>query len=580
MRRSLWFGVLAIVALVGTLLIGVPASAVAPDNDSFATPAALSSTTSGSVAVTTVEATSDGFPVNHTWASTDDHGGRSVWFTWTAPGAVGPTSFVVEDATDGTVFSIGLYTYDGTALTELAYNMYSPVDEVWSRAQVDVTPTAGTTYVIGVGSNVGVPATLSWAPYTEPGNDDFAAALPLPASATGSTIHATFETGEPIESALGDVGGRSVWYYVAPTEESTVRVDLADSTYDTFLAAFTGTLADLAFIAEDDDGSTGGYHDSYIEFVATAGTTYYIAVGGYGGYWPESGQALEWGDSGTFVLTSTVLTGTIPAAVATPTVADTDDGSVTLSWTAPDDGGSAILGYEIRYDSNWYSTPIDAGLVTSYAVTGLSNGQLYNFQVRAYNAHGPGPWSSTVSATPSTLPSAPSGVVLTGQGDGYVSVQWNGAASNGSPVTSYTLAYRVQSSADEWTTIAVQYSDRTKTVSGLTNGTTYELKLLATNANGDGPYSSVVTGMPRSTAVGFSSVTVVKGTANVTVVGQGLPEPTIFECRLNNMTTWETCTPGVPWTHKVKGAREVQVRAKVAASDTMWVSAVRSLRIK
>ena len=61
------------------------------------------------------------------------------------------------------------------------------------------------------------------------------------------------------------------------------------------------------------------------------------------------------------------------------------DGEVTLSWTAPeDDGGGVISRYEVSSDNgvNW----TNAGLVTTYTFTGLTNGIEYTFKVRAVNS--------------------------------------------------------------------------------------------------------------------------------------------------------------------------------------------------
>ena len=92
-----------------------------------------------------------------------------------------------------------------------------------------------------------------------------------------------------------------------------------------------------------------------------------------------------------------VLVITVPTApqyfTATP-----GDGEVTLSWTAPeDDGGGVISRYEVSSDNgvNW----TNAGLVTTYTFTGLTNGIEYTFKVRAVNSAGHGE-EVTVKATP------------------------------------------------------------------------------------------------------------------------------------------------------------------------------------
>ena len=76
------------------------------------------------------------------------------------------------------------------------------------------------------------------------------------------------------------------------------------------------------------------------------------------------------------------------------------DGQVTLTWEAPeDDGGSAITDYEYRIDGKgrWISI---GSTLTTHTVTGLVNGQVYVFQVRAVNRNRKGRASHRVEATP------------------------------------------------------------------------------------------------------------------------------------------------------------------------------------
>ena len=77
-------------------------------------------------------------------------------------------------------------------------------------------------------------------------------------------------------------------------------------------------------------------------------------------------------------------------------------GSVTVEWTEPDDGGSAITGYEVTVSEG--GSEIDSVSVgpetTSHTFNGLSGGVTYTFEVVASNDVGPGPAGSD-TATPS-----------------------------------------------------------------------------------------------------------------------------------------------------------------------------------
>ena len=95
---------------------------------------------------------------------------------------------------------------------------------------------------------------------------------------------------------------------------------------------------------------------------------------------------------------------------------------IDLSWSAPaSDGGSVITAYDLRYvetsadgtlDSNW--TAVDDVWTTGsgdlqYTLTGLTADTEYDLQLRAVNAVGDGPWSATVTATPTTASTCDTG---------------------------------------------------------------------------------------------------------------------------------------------------------------------------
>src|SRR5213593_4436723 len=68
------------VVLVAGLVVALPAYATAPNNDNFAAAQAITGT-SGSITGTNVEATKEAGEPNHA----GNAGGKSVWYSWTAP---------------------------------------------------------------------------------------------------------------------------------------------------------------------------------------------------------------------------------------------------------------------------------------------------------------------------------------------------------------------------------------------------------------------------------------------------------------------------------------------------------------
>ena len=183
---------------------------------------------------------------------------------------------------------------------------------------------------------------------------------------------------------------------------------------------------------------------------------------------------------------ATATPRTVPGA-ATGLRATPADGEAVLAWTAPaETGGSAITGYEVRYilssgDKNavaTWTTPTDAGAGTTYTVTGLTNGQSYEFEVRAVNAAGDGAWSVPTTTTPRTTPGAPTGLGAT-PGNGEAALAWTAPTdTGGSAITGYDVRYILSSATDrrdgQWTDSSHSGTDTTHTVTGLTNGETWK----------------------------------------------------------------------------------------------------------
>ena len=99
-----------------------------------------------------------------------------------------------------------------------------------------------------------------------------------------------------------------------------------------------------------------------------------------------------------------------PAAVSDVAVVPVprSSNSLTVSWSAPDNAGKpAITGYDVRYrvgdTFNWTTVRQDAPN-TSVIIAGLRSNAYYDFQVRALNTDGSGPWSSTAEGATSPRP--------------------------------------------------------------------------------------------------------------------------------------------------------------------------------
>ncbi len=94
----------------------------------------------------------------------------------------------------------------------------------------------------------------------------------------------------------------------------------------------------------------------------------------------------------------------------------------------------------------------------------------------------------TATATLATIPGAPTGVAAT-PGSGQASVTWSPAPDGGSPVTGYTATATPGGAS-------CQAATSSCTISGLTNGSDYQITVRATNTLGTGPASAPVTVRP------------------------------------------------------------------------------------
>ena len=193
-------------------------------------------------------------------------------------------------------------------------------------------------------------------------------------------------------------------------------------------------------------------------------------------------------------------------------MAQPDDTKVKLTWDHAA-GKSFFVYYGTAQDILKATKFVDATGM-DVTVTGLINGTKYYFWLVAGKF--PNVVSNMASATPVTVPEAPTGLTAT-PGNSQVTLSWAAPASDGgSPVSRYNVfegtAADLSSSAP-----VTNVTGTAVTLPGLINGTTYYFRVTAVNRAGEGQPSNEVQAVPVTVPGAPTGLTVTAGNAQVTL---------------------------------------------------------------
>lgn len=148
-------------------------------------------------------------------------------------------------------------------------------------------------------------------------NDNFANRVAItPSSTTGGSVTVTGnnagftkESGEP--NHVYSSATTSAWWRFTPTVSGSVTINTANSTFDTVLGVYTGSsVSGLTTVVQNDD--VGGTLQSQVQFTATAGVQYQIAVAGYNG--ASGAISLTAIGGGGTVQTTRIVASVVPVA--------------------------------------------------------------------------------------------------------------------------------------------------------------------------------------------------------------------------------------------------------------------------
>ena len=286
--------------------------------------------------------------------------------------------------------------------------------------------------------------------------------------------------------------------------------------------------------------------------------------------------------------------GTAPLAPAAPRLESGNKQLLVRSSPPAGNGELTINGYKIRYrrtstSDSWVekSAPSYYGYLIGLTLTGLTNGQLYEVQVQARDSRGTGPWSSSARTTPNpTAPAAPALPTLA-PGDEQLDVSWNAPADYGSAITDYDVQYKLTSaSASGWREWNSGMSTTlSATITGLTNGDSYQVRVRAENSAGAGDWSAAASATPAAQAPSKPDApTLTVGSTQLKVAWDAPTangaQITDYDVRYKrtSATTWtewndsDTSTAiGTIITGLSNGqSYDVQVRATNSVGDSQW----------
>jgi outer membrane protein assembly factor BamB len=209
---------------------------------------------------------------------------RSLWYTWVAP-----SSGIVSVDTRGSEGDTQLAIYTGDNLSSLSLIADNDNDAAgFLSSRATFTAVVDTTYQIAVDNTAAGMVILNLV--SAQANDAFDSAQLLDGDAplvTTTNASATSEPGEP--RPVSAANGKTLWYRWEAPATGTFQVSAYSATTDPALAVYTGSsvnaLTTIGF--NDDAGINGANINALVEFQATEGTEYHIALDSLGS---ESGE--------------------------------------------------------------------------------------------------------------------------------------------------------------------------------------------------------------------------------------------------------------------------------------------------
>lgn len=191
-------------------------------------------------------------------------------------------------------------------------------------------------------------------------------------------------------------------------------------------------------------------------------------------------------------------------------IAYAGNASLACYWTAPNNNYYTLLEYRVYYrvvgSGNYTLWETVSPNTLSSALTGLTNNTSYEIDVRAVNTKGEAISASpTVQRTPSLTAGLPDAITTLNLfvGISEIFVQWTRPNDNGFVITGHKIYYRIAGSGSAFTLFSSPATGSgllSETITGLTNGVTYEVDVRSVNLQGESAAANTTkTSTPSST---------------------------------------------------------------------------------
>ena len=344
-----------------------------------------------------------------------------------------------------------------------------------------------------------------------------------------------------------------------PADSSITKWQYCQKTgSDTCDAANANDWSDIDSSDLTDNGNTLTHKRTGL----TNGTTYRFQV-----------RAVSNIGSGTASDAVTATPRTVPGAPAKPTLT-VRDAALGVSWSAPtDNGGDAVSDYDLQYrtkdsaDGDAWTELMHEGTATTVTIGSLTNGTIYEVQVRAENAAGDGAWSESAKGTPVAVPAKPASLTATA-GSAQVTLTWT-LTTPDSTIDKWQYCQKTgadtcaAATAADWTNIdPSDDATRIYTVTELMNGTEYRFQVRAVNESGSGAASDEATATPDASLGPGKAVIdqqVTDGNTQVTVTWNAVtatPAVTSYDVQYRAETNGNNWGDWTDWTRTGTGTSE------------------------